>query len=188
MIAADPLIRTAQAAAVPAGGYSFSVTVILRASPPVDSDRNLARSPLANALELVAPLHQHQRIRRQQLIQPQRLQLPLAFQTIHIQVKELHRLAVLRAVVLVQQRKRGTRHLVRFGRIQRLGNALHQRRLARAQVAAQQQQLRRLQQLRQLAAHLNRVRAALGCELVDPAFAAAAAIAHSAFLARGRRR
>ena len=43
-------------------------------------NRNLARGLLADALELLAPLHQHQRIRREQLIQPQRLQLPLAFQ------------------------------------------------------------------------------------------------------------
>ncbi len=50
------------------------------------SNGNLACGLLANALELLAPFHQHQGVVGQQFVQAQRLQLPLAFQPVHVQV------------------------------------------------------------------------------------------------------
>ena len=138
--------------------YSFSVTVILRASPPSEAIDDFARGALADALELVAPLHHHQRVGREQIVEAQRLKLALAFEAIDVEVEELDGLAVARAVILVDEREGGTGDLVGLGCVERLRNAFHERGFARAQIAAQQQQLRRLEQIGELAAHRNRVR------------------------------
>ena len=78
----------------------------------------------------------------------------------------------------MDQRKGGTGNLVGFRRVQGLRNALHQRRLARTQFAAQQKKLRRLEQTGQFAAHCHSVRAALRGELVRSAFCQSCGFGH----------
>src|SRR5580698_10358360 len=65
------------------------------------SDHNLARGALADALELVAPLHHHQRVGSQQIVEAERLQLALAFKAVNVQMIKLDRLALARAVVFM---------------------------------------------------------------------------------------
>ena len=99
-------------------------------------DHDLAGGALANALELLAPLHHHQRIGRKQIVEAERLQLALAFQAIDIEVIELDRLAFARAVVLVNQREGGAGDFVGLGGVEGLRDAFDQRGLSGAQFAA----------------------------------------------------
>src|SRR5438552_18591445 len=105
------------------------------------ADRDFAGSALLDALELVAPLYKNQCVRGQQFLKTEGFQLPLRFETIDIDVEQLDRLAVVDAVVLVNQRERGTGDLVRLGGIERVRDVLDQRGFPSAKVAAQQQQL-----------------------------------------------
>src|SRR3984885_12212461 len=101
---------------------------------------NLPLAALHHTGKFLSPLHQHDAVIGLQIVKPQRLQLALALDTVEIQVIEPHRraLAVVlaRAFILMHQSEGRTRHLVRIRRVVRLGNPLHQRGLARAQVAA----------------------------------------------------
>ncbi len=100
-----------------------------------------------------------------QLVEAQGIQLPLVLDPVQIEVIENHRLLVpvyrTGAFVFVDQRKRRAGHFVRLGGIQCLGNALHQGGFARAQIAAQHEELRRRQQLRNAVADLDRLLAAV---------------------------
>src|SRR5882757_9881955 len=106
-------------------------------------DRNLSIRPPDNAGELLPPLHQHQRIRLlRHLLQPQCQQLPLRPQPVKIKMIEPH----LPPYVLVHQRKRRARHILRLSGTQCCRHSLHQRRLPRAQISSQHNQLRSRQQ------------------------------------------
>src|SRR5882757_4434606 len=52
--------------------------------------QNLTLAALHHAGKLLAPLHQHDAVLRLQVIEPQRLQLALAFDAIEVQVVESH--------------------------------------------------------------------------------------------------
>ena len=145
--------------------YSFSVTVILRASPPSEE---ITISPVAR-LRMLLNLSPHSTTTSASGVsrssRPERLKLALAFEAIDVEVEELDGLAVARAVELVNEREGGTGDLVGLGGVERLCNAFHERGFSRAQIAAKEQQLRRLEQIGELTAHCNSVGAALRGEL-----------------------
>src|SRR6266851_3595254 len=106
-------------------------------------NRDLPIRPPHNTRKLLPPLHQHQRIRLlRHLLQPQCQQLPPRLQPIKIEMIEPH----LGPHILMHQRKRRTRHIRSLRRTQRRRNSLHQRRLPRAQISPQHNQLRSRQQ------------------------------------------
>src|SRR5208282_6091180 len=142
----------------------------------------LARGALADALELVAPFHYHQRVGREQVVQAKRLKLALAFEAIDVEVEELDGFTVARAIELVDEREGGTGDLVGLGGVERLRNALYERGFARAQIAAEQQQLRRREQIGELAAHGDGACAALRSELVRSAFGDGCGVGHCSAL------
>ena len=95
---------------------------------------------------------------------PSASKLRVVLQPVQIQV--IHR--QLAAVVLMHQRERRARHIVRLRSSQRRDDSLHQRRLSRAQVAAQQHQLRRPQQLGH---HLAQRQRSIGTSRAQPLLA-----------------
>src|SRR3954453_10756755 len=82
------------------------------------TDCDLARGALFDALELVAPLNEYQRIRSEQLIEPQGFKLALRLQPIHVDMEQFDRLAIMRTVILVDQRECGAGDLVWLGGIE----------------------------------------------------------------------
>ena len=89
-----------------------------------------------------------------------------------------------RAVVLMEQREGRAGDFVGLGGVEGLGDAFDQRGFAGAEIAAQKQELGRLEQPGELASHLDGVRAALGGELVILAFGGGCGVGHRSSLAR----
>ncbi len=59
-------------------------------------NRDRARGALLEACKLLAPLHQHERVVGEQIVQPQRLKLPLAFDAVNVEMIQLDWLALAR--------------------------------------------------------------------------------------------
>ena len=132
---------------------------------------NLPLAPLDHAGKFLAPLHQNDAGRSDQFIEAEGIQLALVLDPVQVQVIEHHRFLVpvhrARAFVFVDQREGGAGHFIGIGRVQRLRDALHQRRLAGAEVAAQDHKFRRRQQLRNTVPDSDRFLAAVAFELMD---------------------
>src|ERR1039457_6171302 len=129
-------------------------------------DGNFASRLLADALECFAPLDQDQRVWSEQLVEAKGFQLTFAFKAIDVEVEEFDRLAVLNAVVLVDQGECWAGDLVGLGGVEGLGDSFDESGLSGTEVAAEDQQLGSHQKTRQHAAPVDRIRTARGLELM----------------------
>jgi hypothetical protein len=93
--------------------------------------------------KLFAPLDQQDAVFRSEIVEGQRVQFPRRVDAIKIDMKEIRP----RPTIFVDQRKGRTGDIFLGSRFERRGNSLHQRGFARAQIAAQQHDLRRSEHL-----------------------------------------
>jgi len=91
------------------------------------------------------------------IIKPERIKLALSFETIEIEMIQLHRFCftvnLARTFVFMNEGKGWTRHFIWFGGGESFGNSLHQSGFSSAQIAAQNQKLRRSKQFGDLVAN-----------------------------------
>ncbi len=90
--------------------------------------------------ELLSPLDEQNAVLTHKIIQAQSFQLSWRVYAIEIDVIDVD----FRSAIFVDQRKRGTGYILLRGRLESLGNALDQCRLAHTQISPQQDQLRGL--------------------------------------------
>jgi hypothetical protein len=148
----------------------LNVSVMLRESPPVV---RISISPWLR-LTTLGNFSPHSTKndagRTDQVIEPKRIKLAFILDAVEVQVVEHHRLFApldgARAFVFVNQREGRAGYLVGIGGVERFRDALHQRRLAGAQIAAQDEELRRRQHFRNAVADGDGFFAAVAFELV----------------------